>query len=147
MAREPQNVQTHTNFTAADFGSPAEWFDYRHKLGEAEVGKHFTRATLGLTGMEVSFGVLPPGVSLPFLHAHKQNEEIYIAIAGDGEMQIDGQRIPLTPGTTVRVAPAGMRVLRGGTQPLSYIVVQAKAGSLEQATREDGIMSRDPVTW
>jgi hypothetical protein len=41
-----------------------------------------------------------------------------------------------------------MRTLRAGSRaPLCYLVVQAKAQSLEQATSGDGIVSDQPVTW
>ena len=32
---------------------------------------------LGLTGAEVSINILPAGASVPFVHSHKENEEIY----------------------------------------------------------------------
>ncbi len=32
---------------------------------------------LGLTGAEISINVLPAGAGVPFVHYHKQNEEIY----------------------------------------------------------------------
>lgn len=33
---------------------------------------------LSLTGTEVSINNLPAGVSIPFVHAHTNNEELYI---------------------------------------------------------------------
>ena len=33
---------------------------------------------IGLTGAEISVNLLPAGACVPFVHAHKQNEEIYI---------------------------------------------------------------------
>ena len=33
--------------------------------------------TLSLTGAEVSINTLPAGASVPFVHSHKNNEEIY----------------------------------------------------------------------
>ena len=33
---------------------------------------------LNLTGAEISYNSLPAGASVPFVHAHKENEEIYI---------------------------------------------------------------------
>ena len=39
---------------------------------------------LALTGSEVSINELPPGVSVPFLHSHKRNEEVYIVVKGKG---------------------------------------------------------------
>ena len=32
---------------------------------------------LGLTGCEISINELPPKAAVPFVHAHKQNEEVY----------------------------------------------------------------------
>ena len=33
--------------------------------------------TLSLTGAEISINKLPAGASVPFIHSHKNNEEIY----------------------------------------------------------------------
>lgn len=38
--------------------------------------------TLSLTGAEVSINTLPAGASVPFVHSHKNNEEIYGVITG-----------------------------------------------------------------
>ncbi len=63
-------------------------------------------------------------------------------------MQVDGEVLPLRAGTAVRVAPAGMRCWRAlGQEPMAYLVVQAKAGSLEQATASDGLRSSQAVKW
>ena len=111
-------------------------------------GKGISRETLGLTCTEVSLNSLAPGVAVPFLHAHKQNEELYLFLKGQGEIQVDGAIIPVTAGSAIRVDPAGMRSWRNtGSEPLLYVVVQAKAGSLEQATGGDGIVPDQPVKW
>ena len=47
-------------------------------------GKAFLKEVIGTTGMEVSFGSLAPGQSVPFFHHHKQNEELYIVLSGEG---------------------------------------------------------------
>ena len=38
--------------------------------------------TLQLTGAEISVNNLPAGASVPFVHYHKKNEEIYFIILG-----------------------------------------------------------------
>lgn len=40
---------------------------------------------LGLTGCEISVNTLPEGAAVPFVHAHIENEEIYIILEGQGE--------------------------------------------------------------
>ena len=150
MTRQPEHVRRETLFSSADFGAPAQWSEHvmhHPRLGEVP-GKVFLKGTLDLTGMEVSLGSLAPGQSITFLHAHKQNEELYLVLSGQGEMQVDGERIPLGAGSAVRIAPAGVRCWRAiGTEPMAYLVVQAKAGSLEQATGSDGILSDQAVVW
>jgi mannose-6-phosphate isomerase-like protein (cupin superfamily) len=85
---------------------------------------------------------------MPFLHAHKQNEELYIVLSGQGEMQADGEIVSLREGSAVRIAPSAWRCWRAtGTEPMVYLVIQAKAGSLEQATGSDGLLTDQPVVW
>ena len=150
MARQPEHLRIGAHFQAADFGTPAEWAQHvliHPRLGELS-GKVFLKDLLGLTGMEVSLGALPPGASMPFLHAHKQNEELYLVVSGEGELQVDGEILPLKAGSALRVAPGGVRCWRAlGTEPMTYLVVQAKVGSLEQHTGGDGIVSAVPVRW
>ncbi len=150
MSTTTLNPKQAENFATAEFGHPSAWRDFTldHPRRGKVQGKAFLGRILGLKGMEVSFGAMEPGESAPFLHAHKQNEELYVFLDGQGEMQVDGERIPVQPGTVVRVAPAGLRAWRAtGTAQLRYLVIQAKEGSLEQATATDGIISERPLTW
>ena len=150
MTRQPENLISRTNFTRADFGSPDQWMEHgfmHSRLGKV-AGKVFLRETLSLSSMEVSLTALPPGASVPFLHAHHQNEELYVFISGEGEFQVDGEVFAIGAGSSVRVAPGGMRSWRAkGTEPLTCLVIQAKAGSLEQATGEDGVLGENVPVW
>ena len=82
------------NYTKTNIGS------------EARVELH---EKLGLTGAEVSINQLPAGAGVPFVHAHRNNEEIYGIIAGKGKAVIDGKEIALTAGDWLKVAPAAKR--------------------------------------
>lgn len=42
------------------------------------------KESLNLTGCEISANRLPAGAQVPFYHAHKQNEEVYLIISGEG---------------------------------------------------------------
>ena len=64
---------------------------------------------LSLTGAEVSVNHLPAGAGVPFVHAHKQNEEIYGILEGKGKVVIDRETVELAAGDWVRIAPAAMR--------------------------------------
>lgn len=104
-------------------------------------GKAFVKELVGTTGMEVSFGSLASGEAVPFFHHHKQNEELYIVISGEGEFTLDGQVVAVGSGSLVRIAPAVSRCVRcTSAEPLIYICIQAKEGSLEQYTMTDGVV-------
>ena len=50
---------------------------------------------LSLTGAEISINTLPAGECVPFVHCHKNNEEIYGIISGSGKVIIDGDEVQL----------------------------------------------------
>ena len=96
---------------------------------------------LHLTGAEVSVNVLPAGASVPFVHAHKQNEEIYAILEGEGVAEIDGERVPLHAGDWLRVAPAAKRrFFASESSEIKYICIQVKENSLENYTANDAVI-------
>lgn len=112
-------------------------------------GKVFLKRRLGLTGMEVSVNHLPAGAAVPFLHRHREHEELYLVVDGRGELVVDGQVIPLVEGTAVRVAPAGARAIRAAAdEPLHFLCIQARAGSMPDAEAiDDGERVAGAVPW
>ena len=75
-------------------------------------GKIFLGQELGMTGAEASLQCLAAGEDAPFLHSHKTHEEVYVIISGKGEYEVDGEKMPVSEGSVIRVAPAGVRALR-----------------------------------
>lgn len=103
---------------------------------------------LALTGSEISINELPPGVSVPFVHAHKRNEEIYIVVQGQGRFSVDGDEFEVGEGSVIRVDPAGARCIAAGSQsPLRYVCIQTEAKSLVQFTEGDGVILETKPTW
>jgi len=119
----------------------------REKESFGAKGKFFLREQLGLTGSEVSLGIIPAGQAVPFLHAHKENEETYIFLKGTGIFSVDGEKMPVKEGSIIKVAPSGMRGLKADSEDLLYICVQTKENSLKQATMDDGIISEEQPSW
>jgi mannose-6-phosphate isomerase-like protein (cupin superfamily) len=110
-------------------------------------GKYFLGRELGLTGCEVSLNRLPAGKGMPFVHSHKKNEELYIVLRGSGIFFVDGEEFPIQEGSVIRVAPAGERAWKAGEEDLYFICIQAEAGSLSQATLEDGVRLETKTSW
>lgn len=110
--------------------------------------KEFLKELLQLTSMQVSWTELLPGESSDYLHSHEQNEELYINLQGQGQIQVDGDTLDFSQGVFVRVAPAGKRAMRNiGTTPLHYLCIQARSNSLQQWSGEDGTLHREELVW
>ena len=96
---------------------------------------------LMLTGAEVSVNQLPAGAGVPFVHAHKHNEEIYGVLSGKGTIVIDGEAVPLAAGDWLRVAPAARRqISAAGDEGIRFICIQVKENSLGGYTAGDAII-------
>ena len=52
-------------------------------------------------------------------------EEIYIPVAGSGTIVVDGEEVPLEPGTFVLVEPESTRQVIAGDEGLAYVIVGA----------------------
>ena len=96
---------------------------------------------LKLTGAEVSINRLPAGAGVPFVHAHKNNEEIYGVISGEGKAMIDGEEIHLVSGDWLKIAPKAKRQFFAAEQVgISYICIQVKENSLDGFTADDAVV-------
>ena len=78
---------------------------------------------------------------MPFVHAHKQNEEIYAILSGIGRVVIDGEDLSLTEGDWIRISPAAKRqFFASEDSALRFISIQVKENTLEGFTMEDAIV-------
>ena len=96
---------------------------------------------LGLTGAEISVNELPAGADVPFVHSHKENEEIYGILAGKGKAVIDGETVDLTAGDWLRIAPAAKRqFFAADDSGITYLCIQVKEHSLAHFTATDAVI-------
>jgi len=106
------------------------------------------RAALGLSGSEISINTLPTGIAIPFVHTHRENEEVYLIISGRGSFWHDGTVQLVKTGDAIRVAPTVERCLKASdSEPLTYICVQTKKDSTPKVTRDDGVVIQKEVRW
>lgn len=138
------------HFTAIQLESFEELDNYifEHPKVPATPGKLFLKNELKLSGMEASINKLPPGMKIPFYHKHRENEELYIFIKGQGQFQVDGEIINVKEGTAIRVSPGGVRAWRNNSsEDLYFIVVQAKVNSYPGESITDGVGVEGYIAW
>lgn len=96
---------------------------------------------LSLTGAEVSVNHLPAGAGVPFVHSHKNNEEIYGILSGRGKAVVDGEEIALAAGDWLRIAPAAKRQFSAAADSgVAYICIQVRENSLGGFTTGDAVV-------
>ena len=104
-------------------------------------GRTELHENLGLTGAEISINRLPAGANVPFVHSHKQNEEIYGVLSGKGKVIIDGEDIEITAGDWLRIAPSAKRqFFAAGDSEITFVCIQVKENSLGGFTADDAVV-------
>ena len=139
------------NHTAIDLGQIDQLMDYSytHPKRNHEInGKVFIGEILKSTSAEISFTVIPPKTEMPFMHQHKNHEEIYVFLKGSGQFQIDDSIFNVAEGSVIRVSPNGKRIYRNNSEnPLIFMCIQNQAGSLDNFQVEDGFLAEGEILW
>jgi mannose-6-phosphate isomerase-like protein (cupin superfamily) len=88
------------------------------------------RAELGITSFGIQVIDFPPKVDGYPEHDHSQDgqEEVYVVMRGNGEIDIEGERIAMDQETMVRVSPGTMRKLYPGDDGMRVLVVGGVPG-------------------
>ena len=107
-------------------------------------GKVFLKEATKATGTEISFQMLLPHTELSYFHIHRKNEETYIVLKGSGYYQVDEDCFEISEGSIIRIAPQDKRGLcNTSDEPMIYMVIQSKEGSLEEYSSDDGERVRE----
>ena len=147
-----EQIKSGKNYTAVNDGRMNEIIEHELPMGPDMVikGKVFVGQAVGATGSEFSFQTLVPGQDSGFLHTHKTHEELYFILKGEGVYQVDGDMIPVTEGSVIRVAPEGKRALKNtGAEDMVMLCIQYKANAFTEADSPmtDGNILADALNW
>jgi hypothetical protein len=77
-------------------------------------------------------------------HTHDDQEEVYVALRGGGEMEVDGERMPLDEDHMVRVGPAANRKVFSGPEGIRMLIVGGVPGQVYAAPETTRIGGPDP---
>lgn len=116
------------------------------KSGLAEKGRTTLNDILELTGSEISFNFVPTGGFTPFVHSHKNNEEVCIVLFGNGKLMVDDDEIDITEGDVFKISPNGERAIKA-VSDLGFTCIQTKENSLINETKHDGIIKKRKASW
>ncbi len=88
------------------------------------------RAELGVSSFGMQVIDLPPDYADYPEHDHEESgqEEVYAVLRGSGRIEVDGERIDISPDVIVRVGPAARRKVFAGPKGLRMIALGAIPG-------------------
>ncbi len=94
-------------------------------------GMKKARAELGVHSFGMQVIDLPPNYTDYPEHDHEEDgqEEVYSVIRGSGAIEIEGERLELTPEVLVRVGPGIKRKLFAGPEGIRVLALGGKPGS------------------
>jgi mannose-6-phosphate isomerase-like protein (cupin superfamily) len=94
---------------------------------------HIGSEHIGLTHMKYG-----PDTRTPYGHSHRQQEEVYVVIAGSGKVKLDDEILDVGLWDIVRVAPETVRAFHSGPDGLELLI----AGS-DRPADGDGVPGPD----
>jgi uncharacterized cupin superfamily protein len=96
-----------------------------------EMSARFASTALGLEKSGISLQALAPSSRGPFGHRHREQEEIYVVIAGGGRIKLDDEIVELRQWDALRVPPDVARQVESGPdgiELLAYGAPRTEAG-------------------
>jgi len=141
-----------SDYEIVNVGDPENWRDYfggfrpeSSRDGRRVVDHELTNQFIGLT-----VNALEPGEEAGYWHTHSQVEELYVFIAGEGQMGIGEDLVDVESGSVVRIGQGVMRTWRAKPESkgqLRWLCIRAGGSALphfpDDATRD----SERPMPW
>lgn len=106
------------------------------------------RAELGVESFGMQIIDMPPNYGNYPVHDHSDDgqEEVYVALRGGGELEIEGKRFPLDADHVARVGPGVMRKVWPGEEGIRVLVLGGKPGEAYDAPDFSKLGQPDPMT-
>ena len=83
----------------------------------------FARGALGSPELGVSRFTYEAGARMPWGHRHREQDEVYVVVAGSGRAKLDHEIVELETWDVVRVAPAVWRSFEAGDEGMEVICI------------------------
>ena len=123
---------TKTNLDDVEDAAPGNGFGERW---EARVA----REDLDAERTGLTFFRIRAGKRSPFNHRHREAEEVYVVLAGEGWIKLGEEIRPLVPLDAIRIAPEVPRAFEAGPDGLELLVFGAHHGSDGEPVDDDWV--------
>ena len=116
---------------------------------EAIFGGSFRRtgATLGIESFGMQIFDMPAGADQypEHDHSHDGQEEVYVVLRGSGEVELDGERVPVDTERIIRVGSATKRKLWPGPDGMRVLALGGVPGKAYERPEPFKLGAADPT--
>lgn len=141
-----------SDYEVTQIGAPDEWranfggFDERRSRdGRRVVDHELTMQYIGMTA-----NAFVPGEEAGYWHAHTHVEELYVFLAGRGQMGLDDDVVDVAAGTVVRVGQGVWRTWRAlpeSPEELRWLCIRAGGEQLPHLPDDSSRAPDRPMPW
>lgn len=105
------------------------------------------RAELGVESFGIQIIDMPPNFGDYPEHDHAEDgqEEVYLALRGGGELEVEGERCPLDPDHMVRVGSGIKRKVLPGAEGIRLLIIGGVPGGSYEAPAISELGEPDPM--
>jgi uncharacterized cupin superfamily protein len=105
------------------------------------------RAELGVDAFGMQVMDLPPRLEQYPEHDHAETgqEEVFLVLRGNGEIEVDGERHPIDPDVMVRVGPKAKRKIWPGDEGMRVLALGGTPGQVYEAPDVSKLGEPDPL--
>lgn len=92
-----------------------------HGLSDRQEAR-FPREELGAEQTGLNYLIVKPGQREAFAHRHQSAEEVYVVLAGSGQVKLNDDLVELAALDAVRVSPGTTRLFEAGPDGLEVLI-------------------------
>ncbi|MGF2950419.1 cupin domain-containing protein [Microbacterium alcoholitolerans] len=141
-----------SDYQVTRIGAPERWREFHGGFDEARSrdGRRVVDHELTMQYIGMTANALVPGEEAGYWHVHEKIEELYVFLAGAGQMGLDDDVVDVEAGTVVRVGPGVWRTWRAlpdSAGELRWLCIRAGGEQLPHMP-DDGRRGPDrPMPW
>lgn len=141
-----------SDYQLTRIGAPEQWRDFhggfdktRSRDGRRVIDHELTMQYIGMTA-----NALVPGEEAGYWHVHEKIEEMYVFLAGHGQMGLDDDVVDVEAGTVVRVGQGVWRTWRASPDSpgeLCWLCIRAGGEQLPHMPDDSRRGPERPMPW
>ena len=133
-------------------GAPHQWREYfgGFRPDSSRDGRRVVDHELKAQFIGMTVNALEPGEEAGYWHDHSQIEELYVFLAGLGQLGLDDDVVDVEAGSVVRVSPGVWRTWRctpGSSGQLQWLCIRAGGTELPEFPNDATRDLERPLPW